>query len=79
MCSNLKYRLEFFDTDTSKSDNPLFICVFTDDCNLLMSTGFIKIHNIMLRKDNNQIHHDEADGRATTQVLEDGATAYTAY
>ena len=45
VCSNLSYRLVFFDTYTLKNDNPLFIYVFTDDCNLLMSTGFIKIHN----------------------------------
>jgi hypothetical protein len=36
VCSNLSYKLEFFNTDTSKSDNPLFISyMFTDDCNLL--------------------------------------------
>jgi hypothetical protein len=35
VCSNLSYKLEFFNTDTPKSDNPLFIYVFTDDNNLL--------------------------------------------
>jgi hypothetical protein len=35
VCSNRSYKLEFFNTDTSKSDNSLFIYVFTDDCNLL--------------------------------------------
>jgi cation diffusion facilitator CzcD-associated flavoprotein CzcO len=77
---------QLFNTDTSNSNNPIFIYEFTDNRNLL-NINWIdkKIYTIVTRavqndaKKKNRFHNDEADERKTMQFQEDGVTAHIAF